>query len=76
MAPALCARQAPVRPPAYHRTVATPLHPGVACTPPIPLAGCDDGIQGITRLVAAAVTSMNTDIDMLYGVVDPRVKLQ
>jgi peptide/nickel transport system permease protein len=33
-------------------------------------------IQGITLLVAAAITSMNTVVDILYGVFDPRVKIQ
>jgi peptide/nickel transport system permease protein len=33
-------------------------------------------IQGITLLFAASVTIMNTVVDVLYGVVDPRVKLR
>jgi ABC-type dipeptide/oligopeptide/nickel transport system permease component len=32
-------------------------------------------VQGIILLVAAAITTMNTVIDVLYGVVDPRVKV-
>ena len=33
-------------------------------------------IQGITLIAAAAITIMNTVVDVLYGVVDPRIKVQ